>query len=275
MTEAATLEAEGKQAHPSLPGTSCNATGADAVSRTAADPLSGEVGQCPLPSEAVAHLAHELRTPLSAIVSSAELMAEERFGALGDPRYKSYIAGIRSSAQHLLDVVELMLAGGALPAPKAGTDIALIANAAAEHVRALAESNRATITFQSAPGLRVSISPTALRQMLINLLGNAVAHAGLEPVITVRSGSDLDGSIWIEVEDDGPGVSLELAAALLADEATPAAAEAARSDLPKGHGFGLAITSTMARENGAELALLPVVPHGTRARLTFRQAVAT
>lgn len=228
--------------------------------------------------ESIAHLAHELRTPLSAIVTSAELMAEERFGPLGDPRYKSYVEGIESSARHLLDVIELMLAGAPMPAPRAGTDLAVIAVAAIEHVRTLAEASRGTITLDIAQGLRVAAAPTALRQMLINLLANALNHAGTQPAIVVRSGRDTRGTIWIEVEDDGPGISPSLAARLLAQgaagSANGGASSEARASWPKGHGLGLAITKSLARDNGGELSLHQVAPHGTRARLTFSGVAA-
>ncbi len=222
--------------------------------------------------ETLAHLAHELRTPLSAIVSSAELMAEERFGALGDPRYQTYAQGIASSARHLLEVVQLMLSGAPLPVPRRGTDIAAVAAAAIDHVGSLVEANRATLRLVATEGLRAPISATALRQMLINLIANAVKHAGLEPMIIVRSGREASGAIWVEVEDDGPGIARRMAKRLgtvsIGARATPRAST--RRAWAEGHGLGLAITRAMAEDNNAALALLPVTPHGTRARLTFR-----
>lgn len=244
---------------------------------TARSCASAEVTAAAAPTaadETLAHLAHELRTPLSAIVSGAELMAEERFGALGDARYKGYALGIASSARHLLEVVELMLSGGPLPVPRRGTDIAAVAAAAIDHVRSLAEENRARIRLIPADGLRAPISATALRQMLINLIANAVNHAGPAPAIVVRSGRDANGAVWIEVEDDGPGIARRIAKRLgVGSNGIQSGARAStRRVSAKGHGFGLAITRAMAEENGAVLVLLPVTPHGTRARLTFSSA---
>lgn len=207
---------------------------------------------------------------MAAIVSSAELMSEERFGALGDPRYKGYAVGIMSAARHLLDVVELMLNGAAPSSPQVTADVATAAAAAAEHIRSLAEASRATIKLETPPVRRVSIAPTALRQMLINLAANAVQHAGLEAVIVVRSGEDADGAVWIEVEDDGPGIPRALADQLVGPESMNALASGETGS--KSHGLGLAITSRMARENKAALELMAVDPHGTRARLTFAPA---
>ncbi len=227
--------------------------------------------------EAIAHLAHELRTPISAIMSSAELMGEELFGPLGDPRYKSYVQGIRSSAQHLLEVIESMLAN-ARPEPltesAAIADLGDIAQVAIESIRTLAESNRTVLALETADGLHVAADPTAVRQMLLNLLANAVRHSGLEATIIVRTGRDRNGCTWIEVEDDGPGlpraVALLLAGRKPRKPRTGADTSRAMPEPAKGHGFGLAITSAMAKTSGAELAFFSVAPHGTRARLTFR-----
>ena len=58
-----------------------------------------------------AWLAHELRTPLSAVIAYAEILKSEHFGPIANPRYKSYACDIYSSARHALGVVDSMLQG--------------------------------------------------------------------------------------------------------------------------------------------------------------------
>ena len=63
-----------------------------------------------LPLEDIAKLAHELKTPLSAIAAAAEIMRDERLGAMGNEKYLGYAADIHDSATHALAVIAEMLA---------------------------------------------------------------------------------------------------------------------------------------------------------------------
>src|SRR5205814_6086336 len=60
-------------------------------------------------SEFLANMSHELRTPLNAVLGFAELMRDEIFGKLGDPRYRGYAADIHSSGAHLLGIINNIL----------------------------------------------------------------------------------------------------------------------------------------------------------------------
>ncbi|HUL06955.1 MAG TPA: response regulator, partial [Candidatus Acidoferrum sp.] len=57
----------------------------------------------------LAIISHELRTPLNAIIGFAGLMEDQRFGPLGAPRYREYVSDIRSSGEHLLEIINNML----------------------------------------------------------------------------------------------------------------------------------------------------------------------
>jgi two-component system cell cycle sensor histidine kinase PleC len=201
-------------------------------------------------------------------------MAVEHFGPLGDQRYKAYAAGIASTARHLLDVIEAMLRGTEERLKlSASADLDATATLAVEGLRTLAEANRIAVRLETASSARAAISPTVLRQLLLNLIANAIKHAGLEANVVVRSGLTPDGKAWIEIEDDGPGIPASVAERLsiakhqgldLLNRVEPSTGE--------GHGFGLQITMAMAKANGAELELIPVKPHGTRARMKLATA---
>lgn len=242
----------------------------------------------------IAHLAHELRAPLAAIHSLAELMAEARFGPVGDQRYETYVAGIRDSARHLLDVVHSMLetrdrlpAGTALTAVTGAddtrdmavsdtvSDSALVAAEVVRAVTALAAEAGVTLTLALAPGPSpVAIERTVLAQILFNLVSNAIRHAGRGSVAIVRSGVDDAGCPWLEVEDNGRGMPLPdppRANGETDGATTNETGHGAPEMPPSRRGLGLPLTQALARRSGAELALAGVVPHGLRARVTFAQ----
>lgn len=225
----------------------------------------------PQPAPKLAELAHELRTPLAAIVSSAELMADEHFGPLGDQRYKAYASGISSTARHLLEVIEAMLRRAEERiCLGASANVDEVAALSLESLRTLAEANRTSLCLETASAARAAMSPTVLRQLLLNLIANAVKHAGLDASVIVRSGLGIDGRAWVEVEDDGPGLPASVALRMRGlKEQFGGPPHRIEPNRDKGHGFGLQITMAMARANGAELELIPVSPHGTRARLTL------
>lgn len=238
------------------------------------------------PSIDIAHLAHELRAPLAAIHSLAELMAEARFGPVGDQRYETYVAGIRDSARHLLDVVQSMLetrdqppAGTAVAAATdaegtraaAVSDSALVATEVVRALSALAADAGVKLILALAPGLPpVAVERTVLAQILFNLASNAIRHAGRGSVAIVRSGVDDVGRPWLEVEDNGQGMGRAHAA-----DAGNGCANTAPVEPTARQGLGLLLTKALARQSGAELTLARAVPHGVRARVTFAWQAGT
>ena len=65
----------------------------------------------------VSKLAHELRTPLSAIAAAAEIMKDQRFGAIGNERYRGYTSDIHDNARHALALINRLLGGDAATDP--------------------------------------------------------------------------------------------------------------------------------------------------------------
>src|SRR3546814_14035487 len=70
-------------------------------------------------SSVLANFSHELRTPLNAILGFSEIIRDEAFGQVGVPKYKEYAAGIYASGQHLLSLINDILAFSRLEAGKA------------------------------------------------------------------------------------------------------------------------------------------------------------
>ena len=158
------------------------------------------------------HLAHEIRTPLAAIVSLAEVITEERLGAWPNERYRGYIRDILDSARHGLDVVDGILRDvperqGTLPLV-VDIDLNAEVEAICTSLQPLAEKSGARLAAAVVSGLpRVIADKRNVRQMLLNLITNSIKHGGGPVRIKVTTGYELAGEVWVEVEDNGPGFS--------------------------------------------------------------------
>lgn len=204
-----------------------------------------------------AWLAHELRTPLSAVIAYAEILKNEHFGPLANPRYQTYARDIYESARHALGVVDSMLRGdrprSALPSLAfADLDPACVVESCLTVARPLAERARLVLGAEFAPRLpRIIADEVSLRQMLLNLLANAIKFGRPGDRVTVAVAYDGEGPLTISVSDTGPGI----------DDAPKAG--------PAGLGLGLPLTRALAAANGAALSIESAPGRGTRVTIAF------
>ena len=218
------------------------------------------------------HLAHEIRTPLAAIVSLAEVITEERLGAWPNERYRGYIRDILDSARHGLDVVDGILRDvpdrqGSLPLV-VDMDLNAEVEAICTSLQPLAEKSSARLDAALVSGLpRVIADRRNVRQMLLNLITNSIKHAGGPVRIKVTTGYELSGEIWVEVEDNGPGF------AVATDKVVRSAGQsgAGRTSIGQSRktGLGLPLTHSLASANGARLDISSQPGGGVRARIVF------
>lgn len=211
-------------------------------------------------NEQHAHLAHEIRTPLAAIVSLAEVITEERLGPWPNDRYRGYVRDILSSARHGLEVVDGILrdAPNEPDATRAFDEIDLNAEveAISTSLQPLAEKSGARIQAALVGGLpRVTADRRNVRQMLLNLVSNSIKHGGPAVRIKVTTGYELSGEAWVEVEDNGPGL--------------PPAEKTSAPGATRKAGLGLPLTRSLAAANGARLEMRSRQGRGVRARLVF------
>jgi signal transduction histidine kinase len=204
-----------------------------------------------------AWLAHELRTPLSAVIAYAEVLKSEHFGPLANPRYKSYARHIYDSARHALGVADSMLRGDrertALPALDfVDLDPSVVMEGCLTVVRPLAEHAGLMLEVDLPEQLpRIVADEQSVRQMLLNLLSNALKYARRGDKVTATVAYDVGGPLVISVSDTGPGIS-----------------EDARSDAT-GLGLGLPLTRALAAANGATLTIESAAGRGTRVAIVF------
>jgi signal transduction histidine kinase len=235
-------------------------------------PRSSALGSRPSTKEvtATAKLAHELRTPLSAVIAYAEVLKDQHFGPVGNARYREYAGNIYDSARHALGVVDGMLASSptASGLPElAFTDldpVCIVANCLAV-ARPLAD--QAGLELVSEIGSRtprIVADEVALKQMLLNLLTNAIKFARRGDRVTVAVAYELGGPLRIAVADTGPGMN-EPPLALEGGKAVIGRSKVGNAGL----GIGLPLTRALAEANGAALVIDSAPGRGTRVIIAF------
>lgn len=165
-------------------------------------------------SEFLSNMNHELRTPMNAILGFSELIMGRAFGDTIE-KYTEYGTIIHESGQHLLALINDMMdlariEGGKLTLEESTFSLArLIRDIAAEHNdRAAAAKLSLSVAIQ--PRLpQVSADARAIRQILANLLSNALKFTPPGGRIVVSAGLESDGRLAIAVEDTGVGIRPE------------------------------------------------------------------
>ncbi len=166
-----------------------------------------ELGE--LKSRFVSMASHEFRTPLTAVLTSATLIEKYPDGDQQDKRQK-HIARIRSSVNHLNDILEEFLSVGKLEEGKveahpAEVDLAALVAETVADVRSMLKIGQ-TIDTELVGHDYIWLDPSLLRKMLVNLLSNAIKYSGPGSVVTVR-GACNGGQLVLSIQDRGVGIS--------------------------------------------------------------------
>ncbi|MEM9705786.1 MAG: HAMP domain-containing sensor histidine kinase [Pseudomonadota bacterium] len=226
-------------------------------------------------AEMLADLSHEMRTPLNAVIGFADAMENETFGPLGHDKYVEYARHINSSGRHLLDLISSILDLSKIEAQRFSlkrqvTGLSAIAYDAAAMVRGAADAAGLSLTLRISEDLPESyLDPRAVRQILINLLANAVKFTS-DGGVTLEADRDGDWLIVV-VSDTGVGMS-EAELARLGGRFTSALGEGVRG--AKGAGLGLALAFALAEAHGGSLKLASAPGEGMCATLRLPVAKA-
>jgi PAS domain S-box-containing protein len=223
-----------------------------------------------LKSEFLAKISHEIRTPLNAIIGFAEVITEERFGPVGNDRYKDYVRDIHASGGHVMSLVNDLLDLSKIEAGKADLHFAPIdANLVIQECLALmqpqAANERVIMRLSLAEKLpRVVADERSLRQIMLNLMSNAVKFNEPGGQVIVSTALNDSGKAVIRVRDTGVGMSEgEIATAL---EPFRQVGETRRTD---GTGLGLPLTKALAEANRAQFSIKSGKEQGTLVELAF------
>lgn len=221
----------------------------------------------------VAKLAHELKTPLSAIAAASEIMKEGRFGQIDNERYAGYIADIHESARHALDLIERMLNRRTDLTASPGPDFKFekimlddLVETCLSTVRPLASAKGLSLTTRYAKTAAVvTADATALKQIVLNLIANAIKFTPSGGAITVTTVGSPRGAAVVTVEDTGPGMT----AVAVAEALRPVPLDVPRVREGGGLGLGLPMSKSLAQAMGAQLSIDSAPGRGTRVSMTF------
>lgn len=162
----------------------------------------------------LAQMSHELRTPLNAIIGFSGIMAGEVFGPIGSARYGEYVGHIDTSARHLKDLIERVLdvsrieQGELKLAPREIEPEAPVREALDMVRRAAEEAGVALLLEVDTPG-RITADPSAVRQIVVNLISNAVKFSPRGSAVTTSLRGLADGGVEIVVADHGVGIPIK------------------------------------------------------------------
>ncbi len=163
----------------------------------------------------LANMTHELRSPLNAVIGFAELIEQGLHGPVGDPRYKEYAGHIQTGGQHLLGLINDLLDMARLQAGRfvlhlEPQDPAALLRTCVGLMQATARQADVTLELDLAnPPPRITADPTRLRQVVLNLISNAIKYTPAGKKVLVRAESTDDAKLRLKVIDEGIGVAPE------------------------------------------------------------------
>jgi PAS domain S-box-containing protein len=223
-------------------------------------------------SDFLARVSHEIRTPLNAIIGFSEVMMEERFGPVGNERYREYLKDIHTSGGHLLSLVNDLLDLSKIEAGKLELSFASVSlNALTQQCVAIMQpqANRERIIIRtSLPSTvpQIVADARSVRQIVLNLLSNSIKFTGAGGQVIVSTALNDDGEVALRVRDTGIGMSeKDLAAALEPFRQLATSVNGAAG----GTGLGLPLTKALAEANRARFHIKSAPKAGTLVEIAF------
>ncbi len=224
-------------------------------------------------SEFLANMSHELRTPLNAIIGFSEIINKEVFGPVDHPQYREYVGDIHDSGTHLLSIINDILDLSKIEADSYELNedelrVESVLNACSRMIRTRAESGRLKLSVEIEPELPyLYADERALKQMIINLVSNAVKFTPEGGSVSLRARLEPDGRLALEVADTGVGIDRkDLAKAFEPFSQLSSDATVYKAD---GTGLGLPLTAALARSHQATLVVDSAPGKGTAITIRF------
>lgn len=223
-------------------------------------------------SQFLANMSHELRTPLNAIIGFSEILKVGLYGPLGHPRYSEYAGDVHQSGQHLLSIINDILdmakiEAGRTELREAETPVTEITAAALRIVSEQARLAGLTLVNDlERCDLRLLADARAVKQMLLNLLANAIKFTRPGGSIRVGGRVEPDGALRLLVTDTGIGIAPDDLQRVLKPFSE---VDNALTRAHAGTGLGLSLVKALIEMHGGTLVLDSELNVGTTASLRF------
>lgn len=224
----------------------------------------------------LAHLSHDIRTPLNHIIGFAELMRHQTYGPLGDARYADYVNSIKSSGEHLLasfatilDLAELE--GGRKELRSEPVSVDALLDSVVQRFRGQAQRAGVSFALRQGCGAIVTGDRLGLQRMVGNIVENAIRFTPARGKITLAAFAATDGVV-IEITDTGIGMDEERLASLSQPFAL---GDATFTRDGVGPGLGISIARAIAELSGGRLAIDSSPSLGTTVAISLPAQLAS
>ncbi len=223
-------------------------------------------------AEFLSKVSHELRTPLNSITGFAEVMLSERFGPIGNERYSEYLKNIHEAGTHLVSLINDMLdlskvESGQLDLTLVNVSLNDLTQQCVGIMQPQANRARIIIRTSMTPGVpQVVVDERSLRQILINLLANAIKFTGPGGQVIVSTAISDSGEVILRVRDTGVGMTEKDIEATLEPYRQSATSGSWGSG---GTGLGLPLTKALAEANRANFSIKSAPNAGTLVEVAF------
>ncbi len=222
----------------------------------------------------LAHLSHDVRTPLNHIIGFADLIAHQTYGPLGDKKYLAYINDIKISGEKLLmsfsEILELaQLEGGELILRNEDIIFADLISNVENKYRSRAKKAGVKLMVSACDETQLYIDRMCCERMIGNIVENAIQFTPKGGKININIWSGDDGVV-LEIADTGIGMSPER----IADLSQPFVLGDSAFTREGGMGLGIAISRTIAELFGGELAIDSSPAVGTSVAISLPNRVS-
>ncbi|MEQ1632333.1 MAG: PAS domain S-box protein [Planctomycetota bacterium] len=225
-------------------------------------------------SEFLANMSHEIRTPMTAILGFADLLAQDTYLQSAPQQQLDYVSTIRRNGEHLLSIINDILDLSKIEAGKMTIEAANTQPVDLAHdvmslmqVKATAKGLQLRLEFATLVPASIQTDPLRLRQILVNLVGNAIKFTEMGSV-TLRCGAEFaTEQMWFEVVDTGIGMTAADCQRLFGAFVQVDSSTARRFH---GTGLGLRISKRLAEMLGGDITVSSEPGAGSVFRVAVR-----
>jgi PAS domain S-box-containing protein len=215
-------------------------------------------------SQFLASMSHELRTPLNSVLGFSELLADDVTGQFDDATRRRFLEQIHSSGQHLLQLINDILdlskvEAGQMELHVQPVEVGSVIDDVRATVEPLARTKAIELHVESSPELRLTGDAGKVKQMLLNLVSNAIKFTPSGGRVDIRA-RQVDSWAEIAVTDTGIGIAENDIGSLFTEFHQ---LDAGLGRQQEGTGLGLALTKHFVEMHGGKVSVSSVVGKGS------------